>query len=406
MGKSPKRRRARNSSQLPAPGRPDYVLIAVLGVLLLLGLLMIYSATAVDQMAEGTPLRLVRRQLQSLGIGLAGGLVISRIPYRFWRGRILPWMVLCSFIMLSLLLFPNPLRGEPGPGGIAYRWLLNGPLRFQPSELSKFAMIAFAANFLDRRVEAMQQRGKWLGNWLAYWGVIGITALMIIKQPDLGTALVILAVGYLMLLAAGMNLWAMVGTAVLGAAGVLLFAVSEPYRLERITSWLDPWPLARDSAYQAIQGFVALARGGLLGVGLGRSTQKLGNLPEHHTDYILAVLGEEFGLAGTLFLLLLYAMIAWRGFRIARLAPDRFGTLLATGLTTLVVFQGFLNVGVISGLLPVTGVPLPFMSYGGTSLIVNLATISVLVGISRYRRDPGEESESPKGPGTVPASRA
>lgn len=374
-------------------GAPDWVLLFLVAAITTIGLIAVFSATAADAARRNDMLSdqfsIVIRQTVSLGIGAAAMALGASLPYRYLRSWVLPAAMAAVFVMLALLLFPNPLRGEPGPGGIAYRWLFDGAFRFQPAELAKLVLVVFAANFLDKRARAITGR-RFLEPLIVYGFVILVAASMILKEPDLGTAMVVAGTGFFMLLAAGMD-WKWLTLCLAGGLGAILGAayISE-YRWQRILSWMDPWADAHGDSYQAVQGLIALARGGWFGTGLGQGVQKLGYLPEKHTDFVFAVLAEELGLLGAGALLLLFAFIAWRGYSIAAHAPDRFGSLLASGITTMVVFQAFMNVAVVSGLFPVTGVPMPFISYGGTSLIVCLGAMGILLGVSRYSREGAE----------------
>lgn len=370
------------------PGAPDWTLLVLVAAIVAVGVVAVHSATAVEAVREAETLTdqfgILIRQATSLGVGLIVMWMGARLHYRVLRSWVLPVAMAAVFVMLGLLLFPNPLRGEPGPGGVAYRWLLDGPLRFQPAELAKVVLIIFGANMLDRKAKQVVGRGL-TGPFLVYGGVMGAAFLLILKEPDLGTAMVVAGTAYFMLWAAELDWKWLLFCFVTGVGGLFGAAYVSEYRWERILSWLDPWLDAHGDSYQAVQGLIALANGGVLGVGLGQGVQKLGYLPEKHTDFILAVIAEETGLVGAGFVLLLFGLIAWRGYAIAAQAPDRFSSLVAAGITSMLVFQTFLNVAVISGLFPVTGVPMPFVSYGGTSLIVNLAAVGLLLGISRFR---------------------
>ena len=282
------------------------------------GLVMVFSATAADAARESgeftEQFHLLIRQGISLVVGLVAMGIGLSLPYRFWRGWFLPLSLVTIFVMLALLLFPNPFRGEPGPGGIAYRWLLDGPLRFQPAEFAKIIIVLYAAHYLDRKAPHMSDLRN-LRLWIPYLAVGGAMAVMILKEPDLGTTLVVAGVCFFMLWAANID-WKLLTLGFIGGLGaVYLAARLSPYRWLRITSWMYPWADAHGDAYQAVQGMIALARGGVFGSGLGQGVQKLGYLPEKHTDFIFAVIAEEMGLVGNIALLALFAVIAWRGYR-------------------------------------------------------------------------------------------
>ncbi|HHY93213.1 MAG TPA: cell division protein FtsW, partial [Firmicutes bacterium] len=268
-------------------------------------------------------------------------------------------------------------------GGGARRWLQVGPLNVQPSEVAKLCTVLFLAGFLAERGDRI--RHFWRG-LLPVLVVVGILCLLILKQPDLGTAVALAGTAGVMLFAAGADLRHLAG---LGAAAVpvLWWAImGEEYRRVRFLAFLNPAADPQGSGYHIIQSLYALGSGGLLGVGLGQSHQKFLYLPERHTDFIFAILGEEIGLLGTLAVLFLFFLLAWRGCRAAMLAPDRFGTLLAIGIISMVTLQALVNIGVVTGSLPITGIPLPFISYGGSSLVFSLASIGILLNISSQGR--------------------
>jgi cell division protein FtsW len=263
----------------------------------------------------------------------------------------------------------------------ARRWLGAGPLQFQPSELMKLALVLYAAGVIAQKPKIVKRPKQ-----LVPIGVmVGAACILIASQPDLGTALVIAFTTAAILVAAGMPVRYL--AVVFGAGFVLvsLYAISAPYRRARLTSFLDPWAHAGTSGFQAVQGQIALGSGGLLGKGPGDSTQKLFFLPEAHTDFILAIIGEELGVAGVMTVLTLYGMFAYAGLRIAQRAVGTHAKLLAAGLTSLVLCQASLNVFAVMGLAPLTGVPLPFISYGSTNLVVLLAAVGLLLNIAATR---------------------
>lgn len=283
---------------------------------------------------------------------------------------------LLAFAFACLIAVKIPGLGVEVNG--ARRWLGAGPLTFQPSELMKLALILYSAKLLAERPRIMR---RWQ-NLTPLGLVIGSAALLVASQPDLGTTLVICMTIAAMLVAAGIPIrW----LATIGAAGgalVFIYALSAPYRRERLISFLDPWAHAGDEGFQVVQGQIALGSGGLFGRGIGESLQKNLFLPEAHTDFILAIIGEELGVVGVLGVLFLYGLVAYAGLRVARNAHGRYAKLLAAGITSLVLCQALLNMSTVLGLAPLTGVPLPFISYGSTNLIVLLAGMGVLLNIA------------------------
>ncbi len=261
----------------------------------------------------------------------------------------------------------------------ARRWIGAGPLTFQPSEIAKLALVLYAATFLAERPRGFRRWQELMPLGL----VAGAAMALVASQPDLGTALVICFTIGAMLIASGVPMRWLGGAAGIGGVVVLLYAMSAPYRQSRLTSFLNPWDHAGGAGFQAVQGQIAIGSGGLFGRGLGESVQKIFYLPEAHTDFILAVIGEELGLAGVLGLLGLYGAVAWAGLRIAQRAKGRYAALLAAGLTSLVLCQAMLNVFVVLGIAPLTGVPLPFISYGSTNLVVLLAGVGLLLNVAR-----------------------
>jgi cell division protein FtsW len=267
----------------------------------------------------------------------------------------------------------------------ATRWLGAGPLQFQPSELLKLSLVLFAAQLLAARPSATKSFGGLSKPLLI---VVGIACLMLLKQPDMGTAMVVcFTIGTLLFVAGTpMRLLGVIGGSVGSLA--LIFALIEPYRRARLTAFLDPWSDAADTGFQSVQSMIAIGSGGPVGVGLGESVQKIFYLPEAHTDMILAIIGEELGLVGIVSVVSLYGLIAYAGFRAAKHARDRYSKLLATGITALILCQATLNMFAVMGLAPLTGIPLPFISYGGSSLLANFVLLALLLLISDQARRP------------------
>jgi cell division protein FtsW len=321
--------------------------------------------------------------------GLAMMQVLSRRGLELFDARLASLLLLIAFALLVLVLVPG--FGVRVNG--ARRWFSAGPLQFQPSELMKLALVLCVARYLAEHPKRMRS----FRTAVAPIAVLaGPACLLIVVEPDLGTALVIAASLAALLIAAGMPGRYLAMLAAVCAAAVILLALAQPYERARLGSFLHPWATATKSGagYQAVQGQIALGSGGLLGVGLGRSVQKVYYLPEAQTDFILAVIGEELGVLGVSGVVFLYGMIAYAGLRTARRAAGRYAKLLATGLTSLILCQGILNIFVVLGLAPLTGVPLPFISYAPTNLCVMLAAVGLLQGIARRRLQVVEASPS------------
>lgn len=355
----------------------DGALMVILLMLLLAGLLVLFSATYYTAQDRGDPLSEVKKQLFGIALGAAAMMTTSRIPYRFWQRT---WVVM-SFLGLSLALLILVII--PGVGVFingSRRWLSFAGISFQPSELAKFAVVLYLATTLT-------YRGK--GILSLFRGIVpvlfvpGIMFLLILEQPNLSTAGSILIVSALMVMAAGAQ-WKHLS--LLGVGGLALgafYAWSEPYRRERLLSFTDPFAKMSDEGYQLAQSLIAFGSGGLFGMGLGQGRQKYAYLPYPESDFIFAIVGEDFGLFGCLTVILMFTALLFTGMRIAVTCPDKFGCLLAAGITCSVTVQAFLNMGVVVGILPTTGLPLPFFSAGGTSVSIIMAMMGILLNISR-----------------------
>jgi cell division protein FtsW len=358
--------------------QPDYWILAVVGILCLIGVLMVFSSSGVD---PHDPNYLIGRHVQWLVLGAVALVATMSLPYTRWRKYSVAGVIL-ALVLLALVLLGPSFISEEIKG--AKRWLSPGslPISLQPSEFAKLAFIVYLADWCSTKGEKVRN----FSYGLAPFGLmLGVLCLLVMLEPDMGTTLVIFAVGVVVYFASGAA-WLHMGMG-LGLAALIFsaLAVTAPYRLARILAFTDP--LHHDpqgAGYHAVQALLAFGSGGLMGMGLGASRQKFGWLPEQSTDAIGAIWGQETGFIGSAFLILLFLVIAWRGYRVARLAPDGFSQLLATGITTWVVFQAMLNIGAVSGSIPFTGVPLPFVSYGGSSLVITLAAVGLLLNISKH----------------------
>lgn len=356
--------------------RSDMTLILITLMLLLIGVVMIYSASAVLAGRQyGDSLFFIKRQmLWALG-GLIAMIAVSRVPYGLWQGMALP-LVLGAVILLVLVLIPG--IGVEVNG--SRRWLRLGSFTVQPSELARLCAVIYLARYLVKKRDRLDD---FFRDFLPPMIVIGAVLALIMGESDLGTAAVMGMVAGLMLFIGGArwrHLWVM---GLLAAPVLYAMIMKIGYRRQRMLAFLDPWRDPNDSGFQMIQSFLALGGGGPVGMGLGEGRQKLFFLPYPHTDFIYAVIGEELGLMGTVAVLVLFLALAWRGLSIGLKAPDPFGRHLAIGLTMMIVVQALINMAVVTGLLPTKGLTLPFLSYGGSSLMVNLVAIGILWNISR-----------------------
>lgn len=372
-----------DSRRLAAPvGRPTgpfLALLGLVGVLNLTGLVMVLSASAASsQDTYGSPWYQFQRQGMWLLLASAVMVVVMRVDYRRWRALTRPFL-LVTFALLAAVLVPGLGVSVNGSS----RWLGVGALTLQPSELAKLAVLLFAADLLARRAHRVDDTQLSLRPVLS---VFGVTALLIMAQPNLGTTVLIFVITFTVMFVAGVPLRPL-GVVLAGAVGAgALLAVIEPYRFRRLSAFTDPWADPLNTGYQTLQSQAALANGGMVGQGLGQGRAKFGFLPEGHTDFIFSNIGEELGLIGAVVLLGVFVAVAVIGVSVAIKAPDRFGMLVATGVTTWILVQAFVNLGAVVGVLPITGVPLPFVSFGGSSLIVTMAAFGLLLNVARQTR--------------------
>jgi cell division protein FtsW len=381
--------RGRHPSARPGTKRPPgdrsstFVgLLVVTTALVLLGLVMVMSAASVsDLRTTGSAWDSFTRQSIFAVMGFAGMFAAFRQHYGILRRLATP-LLLVSFGLLVLVLIPGVGVGANG----ATRWLGAGSLRIQPSELAKLAILIWSARWLalERNHEVIREDPRVLRPVLL---ALGACAALLLLQPNLGTLIITVgAVGAVILLS-GAGIGRLAGWAAVTLGVAASAAMVAPYRRARVLAFLDPWADPSNTGYQTVQSLVGIASGGLTGVGLGASRAKWGFLPYAHTDFIFAIIAEELGLIGALTVLCLFVAIGYFGVRAAMRAPDTFGMLLAGGITAWFVLQAIVNLGAVVGLLPITGVPLPFVSYGGTSLVVNLTAMGVLLSVARQGRD-------------------
>ena len=377
-GAYPRERANQDPSRLGSGWESGVVLLLAV-TLVSVGLVMVYSASAVMAQAQGlAPHHFLLRQMSGAVAGLVALVVAAQLDYR--RLRALAWPLLAvTVLLLAAMVLPGSDAIAPATKG-ARRWLLLGPVRMQPSEVAKLALIIWTAALTVKKQDRLRSLSQGLAPFLVVWGLVG---LLILLQPDLSTAVLTLGLAALVAYAGGARPGHFIMLGALALPFLWSAVTRVAYRMERLTAFLDPRADVSDLGYQINQSLIALGSGGLAGRGFGRGQQKFGFLPEPHNDFILAMVGEEWGFLGVAALVLLFVGFALVGYRVARNAADLFGFLLALGITNLVVLQAFMHAAVNLALVPPTGVTLPFISYGRSSLIVSLAGVGILMSVAR-----------------------
>lgn len=355
--------------------RDSQHLLIVSTILLCVGIIMIYSASscyAYEQYNDGA--YYLKRHLIHLAFGLLLAGFLLKKDYKILKKYTKAFLAI-SMIGLMLALLP----GIGHEAGGAKRWVKLGFIGFQPSEFTGFFLLVYVADILDRKQPVIR---SFLRGFMPPLTILGFSVLLILLQPDLGSSVCILAVGLIMMFVAGVNMAYFLPflLPIIPIFYILIFKVA--YRLRRIVSYLDPWSDTQGAGFQIIQSFLALGSGGVLGLGLGCSKQKLFYLPQAHTDFIFSIIGEETGLIGTLSIVALFAIFVWLGIRISIKAKDLFGRFLSLGITTSIGLKAVINIAVTTGAIPTKGLPLPFISYGGTALIFSIAAVAILINIS------------------------
>jgi cell division protein FtsW len=356
--------------------KSDSVLFLATILLVCLSILMVYSASAVVAMERyQQPYLFLTKQVLMATLGVAFLGVVMRVDYRIYRAPVFIWTCLgVVAVALVAVLFSPPVNN-------ARRWFSVGGLGIQPSELAKLSTIFFIAALLERRMHRINDLGySVLPIGIVVSGLVGL----ILLEPDFGTAMSLAVVAAVMVFAAGLSYTYILGAALALLPLVAYIAMGADYRRRRLLAFLDPWADPLGDGFQIIQSLIAVGTGGISGRGLMKGVQKLFYLPEPHTDFIYAVISEELGLIGATVVLLCFCVITWRGLRVALQAPDTFGSFLALGLTTMVAVQAFVNMSVVLGILPTKGIPLPLVSAGGSSLLMNLLGMGVLLNISQH----------------------
>ncbi len=374
-----------NKMQNAAQRNSSYDIKLLFPVLFLvgIGIVMVYSASSALAMKKyGTDYYFLKKQACFALLGIVVLIICRRIPARLFRPLTYPLMIM-AITFLAAIKFT---KFGHSAGGSA-RWLHFGGFTFQPAEFARFALIVYLAYSLDKKKDKLND---FYVGFLPHILVLGILTALIFIQPDFGAVLILGAITWIMLFVGGGSLKHLFLSFAALLPAIYFIMVNAEYRLKRLLSFMDPWQHPSNEGYQIIHSLMAFGTGGAWGAGIGKGYQKLFYLPEPHTDFIFSVIGEELGLLGVLLILGLYVLIFWRGVWIARNTEDSFGALLAMGLTTAIGLQVCVNMGVTLGLLPTKGLALPFLSYGGTSLLVNMASIGILMNIAALKPDPND----------------
>ena len=377
----------------------DLVMLGTMAVLCLIGVLMIYTATTpMSDRVYGASWIFLRTHLLHLTLGCGALFAGLLIPYPLWR-RVMPMALLVCLLMLILVLIP----GIGYQVGGARRWLRLGIMNFQPVELLKFVLVVYVASYLDRKQDLVHEFFRGVMPNLT---VMGVFLSLVILQPDFGSVVLIAFTLLLMIFVGGAKPGHILGS--LASFGVLggYLVMSQAYRAARIMAFLNPWQDRYDSGFQIVQSFLAFGSGGLFGVGLGDSRQKMFFLPDAHTDFIMSILAEELGLVAVVAVLALYALFLWRAFRICLAAADDFGRCLSFGIATMLSFEVVLNLAVVMGLMPTKGLTLPFISYGGSSLLLSLFMTGVLLNVGRRGGRRSSLAREAPGPSKSPLAHA
>ncbi len=361
----------------------DLGLLLITLALMGIGLVMLYSSSSIiAQQRFGDSMYFVKKQIIFTMVGIAVLIFSKNLPYFVYRRLV---YVILAISLLSLIIVLLPQIGHRVGG--ARRWLKFGPLSLQPAEFAKLALVIYVSYSLAKKKDRVKEFSV---GYVPHLLVTAVFVGLVIMQPDLGTAVTFSILVFLLLFIAGVRLRYLLATGVALAPLLALAIAQTSYRWERLLAFLNPWRDPSDTSFQLLHSLLALGSGGPFGVGLGSGQQKLFYLPEPHTDFILAVIGEETGIVGVSIVLLLFALLVYKGVKIALKAPDRYGSYLAFGLTLVIGLQALINSAVVMGLLPTKGLPLPFISYGGSSLLTNLAAMGILMNISSYTRSQGD----------------
>ena len=379
---APSKRRRKVAAAVVRERRSILLVVAVV-MLLIIGLGAMLSASSVVSIREtGDHLFYIKRQILWVGLGIIAFVITSRLPYRIYERLAVPIYVLSVAALMATLAFGD-VRGG------ARRWIEVGPITLQPSEFAKLATIIVLAALLVKKGPLLRQLAHFL---VPVAVILGTVFALLLLQPDYGTTLLIGGAAFAVMIASAAPLGFLAGVATLGGALAVVGAMASSYRRDRIVGFLDPFADPLDTGHQAVQSLVALGTGGWFGVGLGASRARWSFLPNAHTDFIFAIIGEETGFAGASLVIVLFALFGYIGMRIALRAPDMYGRMLAVGIVAWLSLQALINIGGVVGALPITGVPLPFVSSGGNAMLVNLAAVGILVNIARSTPAAGQRS--------------
>ncbi|WP_084767126.1 stage V sporulation protein E [Clostridium nigeriense] len=358
----------------------DYGLLCAILVLLFIGIVMVYSSSSYYALYQkdvyNSEFYFIKEIIWST-VGIVGMFLTMSLDYHLYK-KWTPWLVLITLGFLVIVLFAGAnING-------AIRWIRLGPLSFQPSELAKYVVVLYLALLIDKRKGKIR---KFKEGTIFYLAIAGVFALLILLQKNLSITAIVMMVAFIMILVGGAKLSHLFSLVPVGLAAGIALIFTQSYRLDRLTSFLNPWADPSGDSYQLIQSLYALGSGGIFGVGLGNSRQKALFMPEPHNDFIFAIIGEELGLIGCVAIIVIFMFIVIKGATIAIKARDNYGFLLGIGIISVIAIQAIINIAVVSGSMPVTGVPMPFISYGGTSLVFNLGAVGILLNISRQSKE-------------------
>ena len=340
-----------------------------------IGIVMVYSASSAVALKKfGSDYLFLKKQALFALIGIVALVACRHFPYQWYRPLTYPLLAVALLFLIAIQVTDLGFSA-----GGSTRWLRIGSLTFQPSEFARFAMVVFLAYSLDKKRENIKEFSI---GFIPHILVFGVFAVCIFQQPDFGSVVILAIITWLMMFVGGVRCTHLFTSLIALLPVAVYYLVMEEYRVKRLLSFLNPWEYPADEGYQVVHSLMAFGTGGLWGTGIGKGFQKLFYLPEPHTDFIFSIIGEEFGLFGVLIIIGLYGLILFKGIQIARHTPDTFGSLMAFGLTSAMGIQVCINMGVALGLLPTKGLTLPFLSYGGTSLLLNMASIGILMNIS------------------------
>lgn len=357
----------------------DYALLCALLLLLFIGVVMVYSSSSYYALYQkdvyNTDYYFIK-EITWVIVGTIGMAITMSIDYHIYK-KFTPWLVLITLALLIIVLFAGAdING-------AVRWIRLGPLSFQPSELAKYVLVLYLALLIDKRKNKIKKFGE---GTILYLCIAAVFAGLVLLEKNLSITAIIMMVAFIMILVGGAKISHLLSLVPVGIAAGLALIFTQSYRLDRLTSFLNPWADPSGDSYQLIQSLYALGSGGIFGVGLGNSRQKALFMPEPHNDFIFSIIGEELGLIGCIFIIAIFMFIVIRGTTIAVKVRDNYGFLLAIGIISVIAIQAIINIAVVSGSMPVTGVPMPFISYGGTSLVFNLGAMGILLNISRQSK--------------------